>query len=319
MNILLDFYYCFSLASIVLRRFFFKCTKEDIKEDQEDMIDILAICCFSYLLEIIISKYKKNLNINYEILFIIMFAYYIYYSCCKDIWSKNISNNFLLNKKLEIDYIDAKCEIKINNYLYQIDHDILYNILNTNEKSRGVYKNDKNIQIIKIELTNYYEENPFDLNKLYIADEIINSHLKKYRSKYDILFNTSFEIEYEFHLTGFFKNYHALKDNFKSFSSLFLIDSNINNEDLIYLIDDDEKYLRKIKIENSFQLSSDLIFQNKYIFDNINQVDIINCSLCKEDKINYITYNNSICNNSTYNNSTCNNRYWNLSLVNVNI
>lgn len=305
MNILLDSYYCFSLASIVLRKFFFKCTKEDLKEDQEDIIDIFAICCFSYLLEIIISKYKRNLNINYEILFVIMFAYYIYYSCCKDMWSKIISNNFLLNKKLEINYIDAKCEMEIHNCLYQTDHDNLHTILNTNEKSRGVCQNDKNIQIIKIKLTNYDEENLFDLNNLYIADEMINSYLKKYRSKYNILFNTSFKIEYEFHLTGFFKNYHVLKDNFESFSSLFLINSNINNEDLIYLINDDEKYLRKIKIENSFQLSSKLIYRNKYIFNNTNQVDIINCSLYKED--------------NTYNDNTYNDIYWNLSLVNINI
>lgn len=300
MNILLDFYCCFSLFSVVLRWFFFNCTKEDLNEDKEDIQDIIAACCFSSLLEVIISKYKKNLDINYEILFIIMFAYYIYYSCFKDILSKTISNNFLLNEKLNINYINAKCEIKINNYLYEIDHDNLYNILNTNEKSRGVYQNNKNIQIIKIELINYDEENSFDLNKLYVADEMINSYLKKYRSKYDILFNTSFEIEYEFHLTGFFKNYHVLKDNFKSFSSLFLIDSNINNEDLIHLIDDYGKYLRKIKIENSFQLSSDLIFQNKYIFDNINQVDIINCTLSQKNKIS-------------------SSKYWNLSLVNINI
>jgi hypothetical protein len=288
--------------------FFFNCTKKDIKEDQEDIIDIFVICCFSHLSEIIIYKYKKNLDMNYEILFVIISAYYIYYSTCKDIWTKDISNSLLLNKTLNIDFDNVKCKITGKNHLYEIDD--LHDNLNKNKKSRGVYTNNKNIQIIKIELINYDEENPFDLHKLSEVNEKINNDIKEYRSKYDLFFNTSFEIEYEIHLQGFFKNYHELKNYFESFTILFVKHSNITNKDLIYLtydgliIDDSGKFkpkikfFRKIKIEDSFNLSSNLISKNGNIFHNTNQVDIINCNLSD------FKYNNY---------------EWNLSLVNVNI
>lgn len=294
MNVLLQFYYFYSFISILLRNFFFNCTIEDFKEDIKDIIAIYSFCS---LLELIISKYIKNLNINYEL--IILFTYYIYYSCSKDVWSKFISNTFLLNRKLNrklnINFIDTECQITINNNLYRGK---IYSIL----KYKEIYPNNKNIQMIKIELTNINEENPFDLNKLYpVVDKQINQKLEIYRSKYDFYFD---KIEYEFHLIGFFKNYDVLKHYYQPFSSLFLKDSNINNDNLKYLIDDNRKFLRKIKIENSFQLSSDLISENKYIFQNINYIDIINCSLSNDDKKIYNKYDG---------------KYWNLSLVNVNI
>lgn len=272
----------FLLAYILSRRFFFEYTKEDLEEDKEDVQDIIAICSFYFLFSVIWFNYMNNLDIYYEICSIFPIGNYIYNSCLKDRLSQFISN-IILNSKEEIiicNNIFVTCKIIIKNYLCQadIDSDSLHNVLNNCDKSVGVFPNDKNITKITIKINNDCTES-LDLYILFdIIKEEINNKLEEYKAKKNnIFFNTSsFEIEYEFHLDGSFENYHMLNEcYFKSTSSLFLINSNITNDlfkEIIY-----GKFFRKIEIKNPKNISLDLITNNKYILQNTNYVNIINC------------------------------------------